>query len=100
MAQPLVPLAFLRSRNRSIANVVRICYYVGFATLLLASLDVQHILHFSALATGFAFVPFGLVILFSATVMAPRPPSPVRPAGPGTAAGLRSPRSATSSLPG
>ena len=27
--QPLVPLEFLRSRNRSIANMVRICYYVG-----------------------------------------------------------------------
>ncbi|WP_234532062.1 MFS transporter [Streptomyces shenzhenensis] len=73
VAQPLMPLAFLRSRNRSIANVVRICYYVGFATLFFSlSLYVQHILRFSALATGFAFVPFGLVILFSATVMAPR----------------------------
>ncbi|WP_158965143.1 MULTISPECIES: MFS transporter [Streptomyces] len=73
VAQPLVPLAFLRSRNRSIANIVRICYYVGFATLFFSlSLYVQRILHFSALATGFAFVPFGLVILFSATVLAPR----------------------------
>jgi len=72
-AQPLVPLAFLRSRNRTIANVVRICYYVGFATLFFSlSLYVQHVLHFSALATGFAFVPFGLTILFSATVLAPR----------------------------
>ncbi|GAA3352272.1 hypothetical protein GCM10017744_000490 [Streptomyces antimycoticus] len=33
---------------------------------------MQHILHFSALATGFAFVPFGAVILFSATMVAPR----------------------------
>ncbi|MGW2464978.1 MFS transporter [Streptomyces sp. NPDC001761] len=73
VAQPLVPLTFLRSRNRSIANVVRICYYVGFATLFFSlSLYVQHILHFSALATGFAFVPFGAVILFSATMVAPR----------------------------
>lgn len=71
--RPLVPLAFLRSRNRSIANVVRICYYVGFATLFFSlSLYVQRALHFSVLATGFAFVPFGLVILFSATVLAPR----------------------------
>jgi EmrB/QacA subfamily drug resistance transporter len=73
VAQPLVPLAFLRSRNRSMANLVRICYYVGFATLFFSlSLYVQHILHFSALATGFAFVPFGAVILLSATVLAPR----------------------------
>lgn len=73
VAQPLVPLAFLRSRNRSSANAVRICYYVGFATLFFSlSLYVQHILRFSALATGFAFVPFGAVILFSATVLAPR----------------------------
>ncbi|WP_406424372.1 MFS transporter [Streptomyces sp. NBC_01589] len=73
VAQPLMPLAFLRSRNRSIANVVRVCYYVGFATFFFSlSLYVQHTLHFSALATGFAFVPFGLVILFSATVIAPR----------------------------
>ncbi|MEU0038335.1 MFS transporter [Streptomyces sp. NPDC006333] len=73
VAQPLMPLAFLRSRSRSSANVVRICYYVGFATFFFSlSLYVQHILYFSALATGFAFVPFGLVILFSATVIAPR----------------------------
>ncbi|MFF7577208.1 MFS transporter [Streptomyces sp. NPDC008061] len=73
VAQPLMPLAFLRSRNRSIANLVRVCYYVGFATFFFSlSLYVQHTLHFSALATGFAFVPFGLVILFSATVIAPR----------------------------
>lgn len=68
-----MPLGFLRSRNRSIANAVRICYYVGFATLFFSlSLYVQHVLHYSALATGFAFVPFGLVILVSATVLAPR----------------------------
>ena len=73
VAQPLVPLAFLRSRNRTIANTVRICYYVGFATLFFSlSLYVQRVLHFSALATGFAFVPFGLTILVSATVLAPR----------------------------
>jgi EmrB/QacA subfamily drug resistance transporter len=73
VAQPLVPLTFLRSRNRSTANAVRICYYVGFATLFFSlSLYVQHVLRFSALATGFAFVPFGVVILFSATVLAPR----------------------------
>ncbi|MGW3247892.1 MFS transporter [Streptomyces sp. NPDC001070] len=73
VAQPLVPLAFLRSRNRSIANVVRICYYVGFATFFFSlSLYVQHVLRFSTLATGFAFIPFGLVIFFSATVIAPR----------------------------
>jgi EmrB/QacA subfamily drug resistance transporter len=72
-AQPLVPLAFLRSRNRTIANVVRVCYYVGFATLFFSlSLYLQHVLGLSALATGFAFVPFGLTILASATVLAPR----------------------------
>ncbi|MCX4404318.1 MFS transporter [Streptomyces sp. NBC_01764] len=72
-AQPLVPLAFLRSRNRSIANMVRVCYYIGFATFFFSlSLYIQHILHFSTLATGYAFVPFGFVILFSATVVAPR----------------------------
>ncbi|HEX4091735.1 MAG TPA: MFS transporter [Trebonia sp.] len=71
--QPLVPLSFLRSRNRTIANTVRVCYYVGFATLFFSlSLYLQHVLHFSALATGFGFVPFGLIILFSATVLAPR----------------------------
>ena len=72
-AQPLVPLSFLRSRNRTIANTVRVCYYVGFATLFFSlSLYLQHVLNFSALATGFAFVPFGLTILVSATVLAPR----------------------------
>jgi len=72
-AQPLVPLGFLRSRNRTIANTVRVCYYVGFATLFFSlSLYLQHVLDFSALATGFAFVPFGLTILVSATVLAPR----------------------------
>jgi len=72
-AQPLMPLAFLRSRNRTMANLVRVCYYVGFATLFFSlSLYLQHVLGFSALATGFAFVPFGLTILVSATALAPR----------------------------
>ena len=71
--RPLVPLAFLRSRNRTVANLVRVCYYVGFSTLFFSlSLYLQHVLGFSALATGFAFVPFGLTILLSATVLAPR----------------------------
>ena len=73
VALPLVPLAFLRSRNRSAANIVRVCYYVGFATFFFSlSLYVQRQLRFPPLAAGFAFVPFGLVILFSATVLAPR----------------------------
>jgi hypothetical protein len=72
-AHPLVPLSFLRSRNRTIANTVRVCYYVGFATLFFSlSLYLRHGLNFSALETGFAFVPFGLTILVSATVLAPR----------------------------
>ena len=46
---------------------------MGFATLFFSlSLYMQHVLRFSALATGFAFVPFGLTILVSATVLAPR----------------------------
>ena len=50
-----------------------VCYYVGFATLFFSlSLYMQHGLNFSALETGFAFVPFGLTILVSATVLAPR----------------------------
>ena len=99
-AHPLVPLGFLRSRNRTIANTVRVCYYVGFATLFFSlSLYMQHVLHFSALATGFAFVPFGLTILVSATVLAPRL---LRRFGLRTlnGAGWRSRPSATSCWPG
>lgn len=73
VSRPLVPLAFLRSRTRTAANIVRVCYYVGFATFFFSlSLYAQQQLHLPPLEAGFAFMPFGLVILFSATVLAPR----------------------------
>ena len=77
-ALSLLTLLFTRPEERARAMAIwsglaGVGAALGFATLFFSlSLYLQHVLGFSALATGFAFVPFGLIILVSATVLAPR----------------------------
>jgi EmrB/QacA subfamily drug resistance transporter len=66
-AHPLVPLSIFRSRNVSGANSVQMLA-VGamFGMFFLAVLYMQRVLGYSAVATGFAFLPVsGLIGLFS-----------------------------------
>ena len=63
---PLVPLAFLRSRWRVAANsVTAVTGALNATTFLAISIELQRVLGRSALETGFAVVPAGLIGLVS-----------------------------------
>ncbi len=63
IANPLVPLHFFTDRTRIAANVVTIFFFsVFFSQFFFVTLYLQNVLGFSALRTGFSFLPFGIVI--------------------------------------
>ena len=66
---PLMPLALLRNRSVSGANVVSALVASAlFAVFYSTTLYMQQVLHYSALRTGLAYVPFGFSILVAAAV--------------------------------
>jgi EmrB/QacA subfamily drug resistance transporter len=69
---PLMPLAIFESRTRSVGNAIRALFAVGlFGAFFLGALYLQHILGFSAIETGLAFLPSTVTVgLFSLGVTA------------------------------
>ena len=69
---PLMPLTIFESRTRSLGNAVRALFAVGlFGAFFLGALYLQHILGFSAIQTGLAFLPSTVTVgLFSLGVTA------------------------------
>ena len=65
--KPIVPLRMFRSRNTTGATVVRLLFPIGmFGNFFIGALYFQHILGYSPVATGLAFLPMNLLIaLFS-----------------------------------
>ena len=64
---PLMPLALWRNRSVAGANVVSALVASAlFAVFYSTTLYMQQVLHYSALRTGLAYVPFGLSILVAA----------------------------------
>jgi EmrB/QacA subfamily drug resistance transporter len=62
-ANPLVPLRFFTNRTRVTANAVTLCFSsVFFTVFYLMTLYLQQVLHYSALRTGLAYLPFGVAI--------------------------------------
>jgi predicted MFS family arabinose efflux permease len=62
---PLVPLRFFRNRTRVSANIATILAGAGFlAMFFTVTLYMQDVLHYSALKSGLAWGPFGLMLLF------------------------------------
>lgn len=60
---PLVPLRFFTDRTRIAANVVTIFFFsVFFTQFFFVTLYLQNVVGFSALETGFSFLPFGVMI--------------------------------------
>jgi EmrB/QacA subfamily drug resistance transporter len=60
---PLIPLGVLRSRNVAGANIVQLLMVSSlFGMFFLGVLFMQHVLGYSAIATGFAFLPVSLGI--------------------------------------
>jgi EmrB/QacA subfamily drug resistance transporter len=62
--QPLVPLEIFRSRQFSGANVTTLVVYAAFGgALFLLVLELQQVLHYSALAAGSALLPITVLML-------------------------------------
>ena len=60
---PLVPANFLRNRTRVTSNVSAVLFAsVFFTVFFLLTLYFQQVEHYSALRTGLAYLPFGIVI--------------------------------------
>ena len=65
---PLLPFRILKSRNRAVAfAVMMIAPAAMFAMFFFLSLTVQLVLGYSPLETGFAFLPFSVAMIISAT---------------------------------
>lgn len=61
---PLAPPAFFRSRIRAVANVVSVLTAAAFAGFFFSlTLYMQDVLGWSALRTGFSYLPFGVALL-------------------------------------
>jgi EmrB/QacA subfamily drug resistance transporter len=72
-SDPLVPAGIFRHSNIGPANLVRASAGIGlFGMTFLGVLYLQHVLGYSALRAGVAFVPLNTVLSFSAIVLAPR----------------------------
>ena len=68
-AAPLMPLSLWRNRSVTGANVVSALQASAlFAVFYATTLYMQQVLHYSALRTGLAYVPFGLSILVAAGI--------------------------------
>jgi EmrB/QacA subfamily drug resistance transporter len=68
-AAPLMPLSLWRNRSLTGANVVSaLLSSAMFAVFYSTTLYMQQVLHYSALRTGLAYVPFGLSILVAAAI--------------------------------
>jgi len=72
LAHPLVPLRMFRSRNLTGATFVRVLFPIGmFGQFFLGALYLQHVLGYSAITTGLAFMPMNLAVgIFSLTIAA------------------------------
>ena len=64
---PLMPLSLWRNRSVAGADIVSaLLASAMFAVFYATTLYMQQVLHYSALRTGLAYVPFGLSILVAA----------------------------------
>ena len=62
-AAPLVPTGFLKNRTRVTANITCLFFASAFfAMFFLLTLYFQEVEHWSAIRTGLAYLPFGVVI--------------------------------------
>jgi len=66
---PLVPLRFFRNRTRVVANLATMLLTTSFiSTLYIFTLYMQNIGHYSAIRTGLAYLPFGVVLVVGVTL--------------------------------
>jgi EmrB/QacA subfamily drug resistance transporter len=71
--EPLIPLRLFRSRNVSGANIIQLLMVASlFGMFFLGVLFMQHVLGYSAIATGLAFLPVSLGIGVLSLGLSPR----------------------------
>ncbi len=64
VAEPLVPMAFLADRTRTVANAATLLFSVAFfAMAFLLMIHLQTVLGYSPLQAGLAYLPYGAGIL-------------------------------------
>lgn len=62
--EPLIPLSFFGDRTRISANLVTVVGVAAFIGMFFSlTLYMQDVLHYSALKTGLAYLPFGIALL-------------------------------------
>ena len=92
---PIMPLRVLRSRSLTGANLVRGFLVIGmFSSFFLGALYLEHVLGYSSIDTGLAFLPMTLSIGVLSVGVTPRLLSPLRrqeDADPGPGDGPRRP---------
>ncbi|MGW7032724.1 DHA2 family efflux MFS transporter permease subunit [Streptomyces xanthophaeus] len=58
VADPMIPLRFFKNRTRVTSNVVSMMSFASFYTYaFVATLYLQHVLHYSPMETGLAYIP-------------------------------------------
>ncbi len=63
ISNPIMPLRILRLRGLVGSSAVRAFLVTGmYSTFFLGTLYLEHVLHYSALPTGFAFLPFTVTV--------------------------------------
>ena len=63
IANPIMPLSILRVRGLAASSVVRAFLVTGmYSTFFLGTLYLEHVLHYDALDTGAAFLPWTLTV--------------------------------------
>lgn len=63
-AQPMVPLSIFNNRNRVVGVTAAVLFGSVFSTYFFSTtLYMQTVLNYSPLKTGFAYLPFGLIVL-------------------------------------
>lgn len=63
-AHPMLPLELFRSRDFTVANLTTVVVYAALGgALFLVVLELQRVLHYSALASGAALLPVTLLLL-------------------------------------
>jgi EmrB/QacA subfamily drug resistance transporter len=72
-AHPLLPMAVVLDRNRAGALVAMIFNGLStFGMLLILTYELQSVMHFTALRTGLALVPFAVCAAIGSAILSPR----------------------------
>jgi EmrB/QacA subfamily drug resistance transporter len=70
VARPMVPLDIFKNRNRAVGVTAAVLFGSVFSTYFFSTtLYMQGVLEYSPLKTGFAYLPFGLVVLVAFPVV-------------------------------